>query len=207
MNQSQILIDSGIKIDLGVASMVRGKKMFDRLVYAFTNVLVDPVRWLFVDLLQNHPDKIGLESVVPFKPTLIEANVVLLSGITVPAALVDAAYPDTSLKDVELEAQLLEYLGLLFIHSPSTLATDNTDPSLCLYQVPDSPVVGKDLVHVNYRGLLPPSFVRKVLETTRQEESKTKTTKAWWASRIASFDGKVHVMANTSRGMRLEWSV
>jgi ribonuclease P/MRP protein subunit RPP40 len=39
-----------VEIELRLPSMLHGKKGFDRIVYAFKNVLNTPVTWLFCDL-------------------------------------------------------------------------------------------------------------------------------------------------------------
>jgi len=39
-----------VEINLRLPSMLHGKKGFDRIVYAFKNVLDTPVTWLFGDL-------------------------------------------------------------------------------------------------------------------------------------------------------------
>ena len=39
-----------VEINLRLPSMLHGKKGFDRIVYAFKNVLTTPVTWLFNDL-------------------------------------------------------------------------------------------------------------------------------------------------------------
>lgn len=42
-----------VEIELRLPSMLHGKKGFDRIVYAFKNVLNTPATWLFVDLGAN----------------------------------------------------------------------------------------------------------------------------------------------------------
>jgi hypothetical protein len=42
-----------VERDLRQASMVKGKKAFDRLIWAFSRVLTDSVSWLFIDLQQG----------------------------------------------------------------------------------------------------------------------------------------------------------
>ena len=39
-----------VEIELRLPSMLHGKKGFDRILYAFKNVLNKPVKWLFCDL-------------------------------------------------------------------------------------------------------------------------------------------------------------
>jgi hypothetical protein len=48
----EMVTDMGtvVEINLRLPSMLHGKKGFDRVVYAFKNVLTTPVTWLFHDL-------------------------------------------------------------------------------------------------------------------------------------------------------------
>lgn len=48
--REQLLNDIVVEINLHLSSMVHGKRGFDRIVYAFKNVLTNPVTWLFTDL-------------------------------------------------------------------------------------------------------------------------------------------------------------
>jgi hypothetical protein len=45
-----LLNDLVVDINLRLPSMLHGKKGFDRIAYAFKNVLTSPVTWLFTDL-------------------------------------------------------------------------------------------------------------------------------------------------------------
>jgi hypothetical protein len=45
-----LLNDLVVDINLRLPSMLHGKKGFDRIAYAFKNVLTSPVAWLFTDL-------------------------------------------------------------------------------------------------------------------------------------------------------------
>ncbi|KAH8808344.1 ribonuclease P 40kDa subunit-domain-containing protein [Xylogone sp. PMI_703] len=49
-----------VNINLRLPSMLHGKKGFDRIVYAFKNVLTEPVTWLFTDL--NSTCKVSTQS-------------------------------------------------------------------------------------------------------------------------------------------------
>ena len=49
-----------VEIELRLPSMLHGKKGFDRIVYAFKNVLNTPVTWLFVDLATTCMDQLHL---------------------------------------------------------------------------------------------------------------------------------------------------
>jgi hypothetical protein len=45
-----LILEIVVEIELRLPSMLHGKKGFDRIVYAFKNVLNTPVTWLFCDL-------------------------------------------------------------------------------------------------------------------------------------------------------------
>ncbi len=48
--KTYVLIIVVVEINLRLPSMLHGKKGFDRIVYAFKNVLTTPVTWLFTNL-------------------------------------------------------------------------------------------------------------------------------------------------------------
>jgi hypothetical protein len=50
VNMRYLLTVEAVEINLRLPSMLHGKKGFDRIVYAFKNVLTKPVTWLFTDL-------------------------------------------------------------------------------------------------------------------------------------------------------------
>jgi ribonuclease P/MRP protein subunit RPP40 len=61
---SEIIV---VEINLRLPSMLHGKKGFERVVYAFKNVLITPVTWLFSDL--GSVGKIPENKVSPFNFT------------------------------------------------------------------------------------------------------------------------------------------
>ena len=48
-----------VEINLRLPSMLHGKKGFDRILYAFKNVLDNPVTWLFCDMRSTGMMTIG----------------------------------------------------------------------------------------------------------------------------------------------------
>lgn len=46
-------MSSVVELNLRLPSMLHGKKGFERIVWAFTNVLTQPMAWLFHDLESN----------------------------------------------------------------------------------------------------------------------------------------------------------
>ena len=45
-----LLNDIVVQVNLRLSSMVHGKRGFDRIVYAFKNILTNPVTWLFTNI-------------------------------------------------------------------------------------------------------------------------------------------------------------
>jgi ribonucleases P/MRP protein subunit RPP40 len=187
--------------------MIRGKKAFDRIVRAFSKVLIDKESWLLLDL--QTASNLGVDQQMDQSQTeshmerrLISPEFTPLSSVSIPA---DILGDSKSLEDADFQSQLLEFLGLAMIHSPRVKAKDDIDPALCVYRLPsfggDSTV--QDLVHVRYRGLLPASFIRRISSMARQE---AQAKDLWWASRVTTFDGNAWTQLQTDDRC-LEWDM
>lgn len=50
LDESLLMMSSVVELNLRLPSMLHGKKGFERIVWAFTNVLTQSVAWLFHDL-------------------------------------------------------------------------------------------------------------------------------------------------------------
>jgi hypothetical protein len=48
--ESLLMLSSVVELNLRLPSMLHGKKGFERIVWAFKNVLTQPMAWLFHDL-------------------------------------------------------------------------------------------------------------------------------------------------------------
>ncbi|OWP01784.1 ribonuclease P 40kDa subunit [Marssonina coronariae] len=59
-----------VELELRSPSMLHGKKGFDRIVYAFKNVLNTPVTWLFLDLETSTPTPSPMERHFPLNKTV-----------------------------------------------------------------------------------------------------------------------------------------
>ncbi|EGP91856.1 uncharacterized protein MYCGRDRAFT_98906 [Zymoseptoria tritici IPO323] len=123
-----------IELDLRLPSMVRGKKGFDRIVWAFGNVLTDTLTWVFCDLA-------GGEAMVPVFPVRMK----------------EQEYAEA--------AEVLEWLSLAMLGSPRILKGDDVDAFLSRYRVPNDAgePMEEDLVRLQWRGLIPPTFAHKIL--------------------------------------------
>ena len=150
-----VLIFAAIELNLRLPSMIRGRPLFNRMVYAFNNALTDTVTWLFYDVQKP---QLGPNS----KPTVAQQTL----DVKDPAVQADAAstplmlhspiirhllpytlnmegvqtpvLPTTFSAGDEAEAtELLEWINLAMLDSPRLRLKDTMDPFLCRYEIPD----------------------------------------------------------------------
>ena len=171
--------------------MVHGKKGFERVVWAFKNVLNHSVTWLFYDL-QGPNDGTGPMSVhQPFLHNL-EAEVTHFDGATVPV------FPTSDQQcDSDEAIELLEWIGLACNVSPRLQKDDRLDPYLCRYHIPDISAADNDassenvqnLVRLQWHGFIPSTSVTKILLAVMKACGD-----AWFAMNAASFTGQAYTV-------------
>ncbi|KAI9051010.1 hypothetical protein LZ554_005118 [Drepanopeziza brunnea f. sp. 'monogermtubi'] len=161
-----------VEIELRSPSMLHGKKGFDRIVYAFKNVLKKPVTWLFVDLGEKTTTPSPIEPHSPTKKTAIPTAQEM--KVNVPSLLpptdVDKAY-GADFEDYAVETQ--EWLSLVLLGSPRIDPDDKIDPALSRYVLPGDTLTACKLVKITWRGFISPSwahkmFVQLLLATPRE---------------------------------------
>ncbi|PYI12439.1 hypothetical protein BO78DRAFT_331006 [Aspergillus sclerotiicarbonarius CBS 121057] len=176
-----------VEINLRLPSMVHGKKGFERIVWAFKNVLNQSVAWLFFDLASesngiseddlslkgNHPQIINCEPVITERPNTLVSP---FQGMNIT----EESHP------AELEDhcnELSEWLALVSLESPRVAAEDDVDPYLCRYSVPDSDdAKPSDLVSLKWRGLIPPRWIMQLfVALIRETAPKNNAASAWFA--------------------------
>lgn len=169
--------------------MFPGKKPFDRLKWAFKNVLDASLAWLFYDL--RSPLSINGEvqgALAAHAPTI---QVVGLEPQPIPRALCPTLQLTENTADEderEEAAELLEWLSLAMTSSPRVLKGDSVDPFLCRYRPVDNATpVG--LVHYRWHGFAPSAFVLKVL-LAAMKTSSSAADAGWFALSGATFEGK-----------------
>ena len=111
--------------------------------------------------------------------------------------------------DPAYEEQLLEWLGLMLLNSPRITTNDEIDPYLCRYELPGiQEVRGKreaavqTLYHLQWKGLVPSSFVLRMLLDT-QKASK----KEWFALNASTFGGSGYSIICRSDREALTWDM
>ncbi|KAL1958606.1 hypothetical protein VTO42DRAFT_4203 [Malbranchea cinnamomea] len=175
-----------VEINLRLPSMLHGKKGFERIVWAFKNVLNASITWLFCDLAspgsvleEDAPIKQHYPQVLSYTPSLTTIPKVLVPPLSLQKFL-EGDYKD-ALRDSCSEIQ--EWLGLVSIDSPRIRADDTIDPYLSRYEVPyREECEVKNLVKITWRGLIPPNWIIKLITATlRQCASVESNSKLWFA--------------------------
>jgi ribonucleases P/MRP protein subunit RPP40 len=143
--------------------MVHGKKGFERIVRAFTDVLNQPLAWLFVDL-DNHEIESG--PIMKHHPQIKVAQQQIghMSDVVVPIV-----YNKKIIADPLYEEQLLEWLGLVSIESPRVRQKDDIDRYLCRYDAPEAfmaedqmDAVPQTVIHLRWHGFAAAKFIQGI---------------------------------------------
>jgi ribonuclease P/MRP protein subunit RPP40 len=138
--------------------MFPGKKAFDRLIWAFKNVLDASLSWLFYDLrsLPNGEEAVpnALSTHAPTIKTVKPQPIPLKNALLPP-------FPSQS-EDSDDETELLEWLSLAMARSPRILEGDSVDPYLCRYE-PCETSKPVDLLLYQWQGFAPAAFVQTIL--------------------------------------------
>ncbi|KAK0745002.1 ribonuclease P 40kDa subunit-domain-containing protein [Apiosordaria backusii] len=152
-----------VEIDLNSSSMIKGKKGYDRLIYASKNAFSEPMTWLFCNVVSTVPDP---DPLAAFSPTTCTSNPSITRDI---GALVPSLTPPTGTAEHtardELEdfsSEVYEWLSLVRLQSPRILANDQIDPYLSLYRVPEGSKPAR-VCKISWRGFLSPSWTRQAM--------------------------------------------
>jgi ribonucleases P/MRP protein subunit RPP40 len=194
------LTEPVVELNLRLPSMVRGKKGFDRIVYAFTQALNHSLTWLFVDL---RPSKDGKAPIAQHHPQNLDMKptVCRISNAVVPIVRSKEVISDPTYQE-----ELLEWLALVLIDSPRIRADDKIDPYLCRYQLPeafgnnDQGREPQDLIHVRWQGLLTSQFVTGLLLL-----SKGMLEMNWMALAGIDFEGTAYTVLCLDEREVLSW--
>jgi ribonuclease P/MRP protein subunit RPP40 len=115
---------------------------------------------------------------------------------------------------------LLEWLHLISLGSPRIKASDNVDPFLSRYEVPDlgCGLETMDMVRVRWRGFIPPQFVREIFLAVRNEGLKIgkdnhdgeggttdRNDERWFALTAKGFDEEGYTIMQLAGRDTLAW--
>ena len=186
--------------------MLHGKKAFNRIEWAFKNVLNHSLSWLFYDLGDTtQPAELNPELPIskhhPFQE-IVKPETHRTQNVRVPVFV-----PSTGLDDYEYAAEILEWVGLAMLDSPRVCADDSIDSYLSRYRVPvaldaegkEMDVSTTDLVIVRWRGFMPSSFAESLFTKVRRE-----TGEKWFALSVCGFQDEGYSIVNSGREV-LTW--
>lgn len=169
--------------------MLSGKSGFQRIVWAFKNVLNYSVTWLFCDL-KGPNDGSGPISV--HQPTAKQATYQLrdLRGAVVPL------FPQrVQESQYEAATDTLEWLTLAMDQSARVQHGDDIDPYLSRYRIPNDVnesndargTTLQDLSIFQWRGLVHSGFIQSVFLATLKASRD-----GWFALSASAFDGRTY---------------
>ncbi|PWY80624.1 hypothetical protein BO70DRAFT_315846 [Aspergillus heteromorphus CBS 117.55] len=175
-----------VEINLRLPSMMHGKKGFERIVWAFKNVLTQSVTWLFFDLASESngiaEDDLSLKGNHP-QILNCEVSSTELGSTLVPP--LHKIYIPGEAREEELQDQcyeLSEWLAMVSLGSPRVAPNDEVDPFLCRYSVPDADEAqASELVSLKWRGLIPPRWILELFVTVLRETSKDSNASTWFS--------------------------
>ena len=176
--------------------MLRGRRGFERVVWAFKNVLDSNVKWVFHDLRD------AIDATKPIwkhEPTIqtVHAAVDSLGEVVMPEFPRDLNCPNYA--DA---TELLEWISLVSSACPRVRKDDDLDPYLSRYVVPsaaagdvhDGAVAAQPLSRLQWHGFIPSCFATKVFL-----DCLTVAGDHWFSMTANSFDGGVYALLQCSR--------
>lgn len=166
-----------MELNLRLPTMLHGKKVFERVVWAFDNVLNHSLAWLFCDLgptssqgegLTYHPfffsknEKLTLKAgirpgpIQNLHPQVIDCVPLRnnLGPVTMPPL---AGLVSNEMSEAELQEScgaLAEWIAMVQLRSPRVSAGDDIDPYLSRYTVPGDGTHSSALVSLKWHGLV-----------------------------------------------------
>ena len=181
--------------------MVRGKHGFERILWAFNNVMERSVTWLFCNL--NGPTN-GSGPISKHAPIVksVEAKATQMTDVFVPQ-LPASLQPE----DHEAAIELLEWLTLAAVDSPRIRSQDTTDSYLCRHPMTDKPAdqlevsPTQDLTHVRWHGLIPARRVQEIYLAALKGSGTS-----WFAIHVYAFNGNAYtILQNSQHTMTWEY--
>ncbi|KAL4977527.1 ribonuclease P 40kDa subunit-domain-containing protein [Aspergillus desertorum] len=185
-----------VELNLRLPSMLHGKKGFQRIEWAFKNVLNKPTRWLFFDLATDSTNvakddpllKGNNPEVIPCEPALTIHN-----NISTPSFsdLNTSTQSESDLKDIC--GEISEWLAMISLCSRCVSTNDDINPYLCRYNAPeigDAEAKATDLISLKWRGFIPPPWIIQLFITLFQKTAPRLWKMPAWFALSASTLGR-----------------
>lgn len=177
-----------VELNLRLPSMVRGKKGFERVLWAAKNVLDSAVTWLFYDYNGTID---GSGPIAVHSPVIrtVKPCIAALDDVAVPL------FPATlSESDEEEAAELLEWITLIAAGSSRVLASDRVDSYISRYQIPGAQKLVQGVTHYRWHGFIPSNVAMKLLLAALKVSGDD-----WFTVSGAGFDGSGYAVLRNKK--------
>ncbi|KAJ5779460.1 hypothetical protein N7457_007180 [Penicillium paradoxum] len=177
-----------VELNLRLPSMLHGKKGFERIVWAFDNVLTQSVAWLFLDLESSSGWDEGDKPIKKAQPQLktCEPQEIDHEQVITPPFYEDGKLPEgMSEGDLqEYSGSLSEWIAMVQMGSPRVSGNDDVDPYLSRYAVPDADETRpSDLKSLKWHGFISSRWVMQLFLNLLQS---TKASNSWFALAVST---------------------
>ncbi|KAJ5942323.1 hypothetical protein N7516_002491 [Penicillium verrucosum] len=206
-----------VELNLRLPSMLHGKKGFERIVWAFTNVLTQSMAWLFHDLESNSGLDEGNKPINKVQPQLITCKPQEIDHeqILIPPFYENGkVLEEMSEGDLqEHSGSLSEWLAMVQMASPRLSGEDDVDPYLSRYAVPGADESQAcDLMSLKWNGLISSRWIMQLFINLLQ--STKASNLSWFALAVATLgkeavegrDGFTVMVLPSGRGQSSESS-
>jgi ribonuclease P/MRP protein subunit RPP40 len=169
--------------------MLHGKKGFEKIVWAFTNVLTQSMAWLFHDLESNPGQDEGTKPINKVQPQLItcEPQEIDHEQIITPPFFNEKGKVLDKMSEGDLQehcGSLSEWLAMVQMASPRLSGEDDVDPYLSRYAVPDADESQtSDLMSLKWHGLISSRWVMQLFLNLLQSKA---SNLSWFALAVAT---------------------
>ncbi|KAF4460820.1 ribonuclease P MRP subunit POP1 [Fusarium albosuccineum] len=168
--------------------MLRGKKGFDRLIFACKNVLNQPKTWLFCNNEESTPSPDPLQQ---FFPTTFTSSPGISRDITVLQPNLDVDPEVLASSDREgleyFATDCYEWVSLIRLGSPRVEQNDSIDPYLSRYSVPGDANSKAKVCKLSWQGFISAQWLRSLL----LDILVTCPSGAWFSLNATSFSRSV----------------
>ncbi|KAJ5206026.1 Ribonuclease P Rpp40 [Penicillium cf. griseofulvum] len=177
-----------VELNLRLPSMLHGKKGFERIVWAFTNVLTQSMAWLFHDLESKSGRDDGNKPINKAQPQLItcEPQEIDHEQIIIPPFYDGKVLEKMSEGDLQEHCGALsEWIAMVQMASPRVSGEDNVDPFLSRYAVLDADESqASDLMSLKWHGLISSRWIMQLFLNLLQ--STKASNLSWFALSVAT---------------------
>ncbi|KAI8367520.1 ribonuclease P 40kDa subunit-domain-containing protein [Radiomyces spectabilis] len=159
-----------VQINLRDAKMKPGDKRYDRLLWCLQNNLDRPFKIVaaLIDTETGNTEDIPWPKNIRAEKVPFQCEYTELSGVNIPSfegLNQDGQVVDDWLHRVSLA---MEWLGLAHVRAKRLRDSDRSEPYISVYKEPQPSVQNAQGTLVQWKGLIPPSFIKQVMINLRK---------------------------------------